>query len=199
MFIEVFRALASRQRMFGEMQLAERDEPESNISRWTRATQRDCSQDSRLWLSERVGPPWGSSGQNLSHFGLSGADPATQSGLQSGRYRHATCRDAWCSAHCCGVLSLQAVRETHVDELCGAKRRHVRRGSWYSRSVPMASRGVVMRSASASILTARYGSQCHAVLTTGDGSPTRTWWAARPTAGARLPRCLDGGGRGGRA
>src|SRR5262249_52386748 len=31
MFIEVFRALASRQRMFGEMQLAERDEPESNL------------------------------------------------------------------------------------------------------------------------------------------------------------------------
>jgi hypothetical protein len=30
-FIEVFRALASRQRMFGEMELAERDEPESNI------------------------------------------------------------------------------------------------------------------------------------------------------------------------
>jgi hypothetical protein len=30
-FIEVFRALASRQRMFGEMQLAEGEEPESNI------------------------------------------------------------------------------------------------------------------------------------------------------------------------
>ncbi len=30
-FIEVFRALASRQRMFGEMQLAEGEELESNI------------------------------------------------------------------------------------------------------------------------------------------------------------------------
>jgi len=32
-FIEVFRALASRQRMFGEMQLAEGEEPGSNTLR----------------------------------------------------------------------------------------------------------------------------------------------------------------------
>jgi len=30
-FIEVFRTLTSRQRIFREMQLAERDEPESNL------------------------------------------------------------------------------------------------------------------------------------------------------------------------
>ena len=72
MFIEVFRALASRQRMFGEMQLAERDEPESNILQVDPRNPAKLlamellrihigglrtRQDSELWRSGRVGCP----------------------------------------------------------------------------------------------------------------------------------------------
>src|SRR5262245_66320246 len=43
MFIEVFRALASRQRMFGEMQLAEGVEPESNLLQVDPCNPANCS------------------------------------------------------------------------------------------------------------------------------------------------------------